>query len=172
MTMAPMTIDCRSLRPDDTPDLIRFFEAISQSGSERLFHPHPFTAACAERICRHRDSVADAHDEYHAAFAASAGGRDLVAYGMLRGWAEGYEVPSLGIAVHPRHRGRGIARVFMHHLHEVAAARGARKVRLKVYRNNDPARRLYESLGYRLEPHSDMELIGFHDTARKALSSC
>jgi ribosomal-protein-alanine N-acetyltransferase len=172
MTTAQMTIACRSLRPDDAPDLLRFFEALSRSGSDRLFHPHPFTAAWAERICRHRDTVGDAHDEYHAAFADPADGEELVAYGMLRGWAEGYEVPSLGIAVHPLHRGRGIARRFMDHLHDVAASRAAHRVRLKVYRDNDPARSLYESLGYRLEPHSDVELIGFRDITRKALSPC
>jgi ribosomal protein S18 acetylase RimI-like enzyme len=49
----------------------------------------------------------------------------------------------------------------MDHLHAVAAERGAPRVRLKVYRNNRAAIRLYESLAYEFEPFSETELLGF-----------
>jgi len=90
---------------------------------------------------------------------ALEGGR-IIAYGMLRGWSEGYAIPSLGIAVLPECRRRGVARQLMHHLHEVAADRGAASVRLTVYRENRAASLLYESFGYRLTPCSDHELRG------------
>jgi len=44
---------------------------------------------------------------------------------MLRGWDEGYETPSLGIAVHPDARGLGLARTFMGFLHAAASFQGA-----------------------------------------------
>jgi ribosomal protein S18 acetylase RimI-like enzyme len=47
----------------------------------------------------------------------------------------------------------------MEHLHDVARARGATRVRLKVYRENTPAVRLYEAFGYSFEAEGD-ELIG------------
>ncbi len=57
----------------------------------------------------------------------------IVAYGMLRGWDEGYETPSLGIAVHSEWQARGVGRRMMEHLHQVARVRGAKRIRLKVY---------------------------------------
>jgi len=72
----------------------------------------------------------------------------VVCYGMLRGWSEGYEIPSLGLAVLAACRGRGVGGTMIEVLHAVAKARGAPKVRLTVDRDNAPARRLYASRGY------------------------
>jgi ribosomal protein S18 acetylase RimI-like enzyme len=126
-------------------------------GDDRWFHPHPFTAE-------------------HAAYLAGYQGRDLyyvatqselvLAYGMLRGWDEGYEVPSLGIAVHARARGTGLARTFMQFLHSAARFQGAPRVRLRVYPENTAARRLYESLGYQFQPGADHQLLGFFEFAK------
>lgn len=139
---------------------------MTAAGDGSFFHPHPLTGAAARSICRHQH-VDGGRDEYHVMVDPDVRGR-VVGYGMLRGWAEGFVVPSLGIAVHPDHRGRGIARRLMTHLHDVAAERGADRVRLRVYRDNLPAVRLYASLGYELQPHSATELLGFLTLARMA----
>lgn len=150
---------CRHAIPGDEAGLAGLFAALTDAGDGSLFHPHPLTRGAADSICRHR--TAEGHrDEYHVAVDPGDDGA-IVAYGLLRGWSEGFAVPSLGIAVHPAHRSRGIARRLMTHLHDVAAARGAARVRLKVYRHNLPAMRLYESLGYEFQPHSATELLGF-----------
>lgn len=154
----------RPATPADEDGLTGLFVALARAGDERLFHPHPLTREAARHVCRHREVTGDRpHDEYHVAIVPSGDGATdtVVGYGMLRGWTEGYEIPSLGIAVHPDHRGCGIARQLMDHLHAVAAARGAARVRLKVYRQNLAAVRLYESLAYELEPFSETELLGF-----------
>jgi len=153
----------RPASPEDEAGLAALFSALAGTGDERLFHPHPLTPESARTICRGRESTSvHAADEYHLAIDASAsdGPGPVVGYGLLRGWSEGFAVPSLGIAVHPAHRGRGIARRLMHHLHDVAARRGAKRVRLKVYRHNTAALRLYESLGYEFHPHSPTEFLG------------
>ena len=67
---------------------------------------------------------------------------------MLRGWDEGYDVPSLGIAVRVDHYRHGHGRVMMTALHATAWSRGAGAVRLRVAPANQNARRLYDSLGY------------------------
>jgi [ribosomal protein S18]-alanine N-acetyltransferase len=140
---------CR-LGPQHEAGLARLFEALTAQGDDRYFHPHPFTPEEARRLCR-----AQGHDLYYVAVAD-----DVLAYGMLRGWDAGYEVPSLGIAVHPRARGTGLARAFMQFLHAASAVRKAPRVRLKVYPQNAPARRLYESLGYRFDPPAGDQLVG------------
>ena len=82
---------------------------------------------------------------------------------MLRGWDAGYDMPSLGLAVTPSHRGRGLAREMMHHLHQRAKHRGADRVRLKVDRRDLVAKALYDSLGYRFDRVSSTELVGYCD---------
>lgn len=154
----------RPATPEDATALADFFAALATAGNERVFHPHPLTHEAARAICHHRAlAQGSVCDEYHIAIETSgtSGSGPVVGYGILRGWAEGFSVPSLGIAVHPDHRGRGIARRLMAHLHAVAARRGAERVRLKVYRHNTQALGLYESLGYEFEPHSETELLGF-----------
>ena len=136
----------------------RFLAALDANGDAEFFHPHGFDEdSSLEIVNRSLRGV----DEYWLAVA----GEDILAYGMLRGWDEGYDVPSLGLAVAPDHRGRGLARAMMLHLHDRAASRGAVRIRLKVDRRNLSALRIYEAQGYRLDDHSATELIGFFELA-------
>ena len=71
-----------------------------------------------------------------------------VAYGMLRGWDEGYVTPSLGIAVRRSAKGRGMGRRMMDQLHAEARRRGAPHGSTPCRPDNETARRLYEGVGY------------------------
>ncbi len=153
----PSALEFCRLSPPLQAGLAAFFDALTAGGDDRWFHPHPFTADEAGRLCAYQG-----RDLYYAAVAGDA----VLAYGMLRGWDEGYETPSLGVAVHPDARGLGLARAFMGFLQVAAAYQGARHVRLKVYPDNTAARRLYESLGYRLESTADGQLLGVLDLKR------
>lgn len=143
---------CVALGPQHASFLGLLFSRLREAGDENFFHPHPLT-----------DKEAVERSNY--------GGRDFycvmlqdnkaIGYGMLRGWDEGYAVPSLGIALDPSTRGQGNSRILMNFLHDTAKKRGATKIRLKVNSNNRPAIELYRSLGYIFEPEHDQELIGF-----------
>ena len=121
-----------------------------------FFRPHPFSAGEARRLANYagRDVYA----------ILTVDGR-AVAYGMLRGWDEGYATPSLGIAVRRSAQRRGYGRMMMKALHDAARARGASRVRLRVHRDNDVARRLYESVGYRYDGEDRGELVMIADLA-------
>ena len=111
------------------------------------------TCEHAEVICNHRGL-----DIYCGAFLED---EVLVAYGILRGWDEGFEIPSLGILVSRPHRGRGIGRRVMNALHSLARLRGAESVRLRVAPGNSAARALYEAMGYVFDGTMDRgELVG------------
>lgn len=87
-------------------------------------------------------------------------GGEIIGYGMLRGWDEGFQTPSLGIVIDPSAQGRGLGRCLMSVLHAAARERGASQIRLKVYPENKPAVELYKSLGYEFLAEQDGQLIG------------
>lgn len=128
------------LRSDNSRALGELFEAL-QPEADR-FHPHPLTREHARKLCA---------DPQGGTYIVVLIDEVAVAYGMLRGWREHPTVPSLGIAVHPDHRGKRIGRLLMEYLRVVASLRGAKKIRLKVYPENKRAIRLYVGLGYVFE---------------------
>jgi len=133
----------------------RFFEELAADDeATALFHPHPFTAEQAEAI-----AAGDGRDYY----AAMLVGDTMVAYGMLRGWDEGYERPSLGIVIGAAHRGLGLGHLMMEYLHAVARVRGAPSIILRVYKHNTAAVELYRRMGYVLSELNEHEWRGTLD---------
>jgi ribosomal-protein-alanine N-acetyltransferase len=131
--------------------LSAFFEHLRAAGDDIQFHPHPMTREEAERRVRY-----DGRDLYYVLI----DGTRVLGYGMLRGWDEGYEIPSLGIAIHPHQRRRGLARLVMTFLHEAARRRSAKQVRLTVNADNMGAVRLYREFGYAFRQLNDGRLEG------------
>ena len=132
--------------------LVRFFEEIQSSGETDFFHPHPFTAIEAQRRVQYCGS-----DLYY----ALTDDAQIIGYGMLRGWDEGYAIPSLGIYIARSARGRGLGELLMQFLHAAARSKGAEKIRLKVYSHNVTAVALYQKLGYHFKQQEFHQLIGY-----------
>jgi ribosomal protein S18 acetylase RimI-like enzyme len=148
-----MSIDLRVLDPSLTQSLSEFFDAIHQ---DEHFHPHPFTLEQAKFVCEDPGK-----DIYVAAVRASS---IVIGYGMLRGWNQGFDIPSLGIALLPEDRGKGLGKLLMLYLHYLAKSAGSSRVRLKVYPTNQHALALYRSLGYSFEPEKeDQQYVGYCD---------
>jgi ribosomal-protein-alanine N-acetyltransferase len=147
----------RGPEPADEVAIARFFAALVTAGDSQTFLSHSFTAReayhLARRFCPEGQPT---EDVYRFGFARG----EAVAYGMLRGGDEGFAEPSIGIAVHPDFRGRGLARQMITQLHDLARLRGAKLVRLKVYRDNTAAVGLYQKLGYILTPHDEAQWLG------------
>ena len=140
--------------PDDAHDLGEFFEVLaSDPDTPRLFHPHPLTRAYAHELCAH---VGDGRDGYFLAWYADR----IVAYWMLRGWDEGYVVPSFGVAVHPSARGLRLGAASLEHAIEVSRSRGAPRLRLTVYRSNERALQVYRRFGFTFQDKNERELVG------------
>lgn len=151
------------VRPDNEAALLRLLQALESEGEAKHFHPHPFTEDAVREIARHSGK-----DEYLLAFRSG----EPVAYGMLRGWDEGFEIPSLGIACHPAHRGRGIGRHLTQELHRRARKAGADQIRLKVYPDNARAIALYRDLGYRFEAGLEHDqLVGYAELKGSVFAS-
>ena len=84
----------------------------------------------------------------------------IYAYGMLRGWQNGYEIPSLGIIVDKNERRKGYSNLMMEYLHEIAKKRGCNKVRLTVLKENTVAISLYNKLGYIFNEKDEKNIVG------------
>lgn len=132
--------------------LTEFFIEIQQSEEYKFFHPHPFDSQTAKAITDY-----SGHDLYYALMQGSR----MCGYGMLRGWDAGFEIPSLGIIIHPSKRRKQLGSLLLNFLHITARIRGAKKIRLKVYHENSAALELYNKFGYIFgEKDTDGQLIG------------
>jgi [ribosomal protein S18]-alanine N-acetyltransferase len=143
----------RELTVIDEAALAAFFEENNRPEVTAHFHPFPLDAETAHRIC-----VAPRRDRYFAAWDYDAIG----GVAMLRGWDEGYAVPSFGILVGHRHRGRGTGRALTEYALALAREMKAPKVRLTVHADNARAIRLYERTGFQAsETLADGRLVMF-----------
>jgi [ribosomal protein S18]-alanine N-acetyltransferase len=147
-------LECRLLSPELVGPLDRFFQRIVAAGEQEFFHPHPLTAQHAVERGAYLGK-----DLYY----LLVDGQEALGYGMLRGWDEGFKIPSLGIAIDPGARHLGLGRLLMAFLHGAARRRGAHRVRLRVSGNNIGAVALYRSLGYAFEGEPDGQMLGYLD---------
>jgi len=81
--------------------------------------------------------------------------KEICAYGILRGWDEGFKIPSLGIMISKNFRGKGLSYIMMQHLHDLTKERGYNQIRLRVLKQNYKAISLYKKLGYTLNVDFD-----------------
>jgi ribosomal protein S18 acetylase RimI-like enzyme len=119
--------------------LTELFERNSMPAVTSSFDPFPLTAREAQRIALepHKDAY----------FVAVRAGRP-VGLSMLRGFDEGYEIPSFGIFVDHEAHGQGVGRALTAWTVGAAQGLGCPSVRLTVYSTNSVALGLYASLGF------------------------
>jgi ribosomal protein S18 acetylase RimI-like enzyme len=138
----------------DAAPLGQFFEALAADlETARFFHPHPLTIAYATELCARVSSCRDLY------FVARWRGQ-IAGYSLLRGWDEGYAIPSVGVCVHPALRNAGLGHVLMAHAVEQSRAAGAPRLRLSVYRENERGRHVWAKFGYVFSDKNEHELLG------------
>ena len=84
--------------------LAQFFKDIVANKDDVYFHPHPLTYKTAKSIATY-----EGNDLY----LLQIKDNKIAGYAMLRGWDDGYSIPSLGIVIHPNFRRQGLAQKFM-----------------------------------------------------------
>ena len=153
------------LQPAYCASLARLLEDNDREEIIDHFHPFPMTRETAERLC-----LGQFKDCYYISFLDNA----MVGLAMLRGWDEGYEVPSFGVFVDYRYRGLGLGRVLTDYAMIDAKLKGCAKVRLTVYESNVRGWRLYTSLGFQEQSRDPVDRRGHPDkriVMLKSLSS-
>lgn len=139
------------LSPSLCKHIVEFFRMIS---SNTFFHPHPFDLKEVHKRCYYKG------DNIYCALID----KEVLAYGFIRGWDEGWDDKCLGIITNPSEKRQGLGELLVRFLHIAAKRRGLKRLRLHVSPDNIPAINLYKKTGYTFsgEKH-DGELIGFKD---------
>lgn len=129
----------RKLLQEDLPALGTLFDENNVPEITRHFHPFPLSCGSAREILKE-----DSMDHYFGIFC----GAQLAGFSMLRGWDEGYDVPSFGMFVSVHSQNKGIGSKLLDLTLKEAGKMGCRKIRLSVYEDNDKAHHMYESRGF------------------------
>ncbi len=139
------------VRPEDASALAALFERNSIPAVTEKFDPFPLTSVHAHRI-----ALEPRQDDYYIALCK----KDLLGLSMLRGFDEGYEIPSFGVFIDHACQGRGVGRRLTVWTIDQARLRGCPAVRLSVYADNVGARSLYASLGFHEQERQAVERTG------------
>ena len=151
------TVQLENLAPGHEVGLSDLFCALSANGDGDLFYPHPLTPEEARRLCGYAGL-----DHY---FVATVNDR-ILGYGMLRGWDEGYAIPSLGLATHPDARSQGLGEFLMRGLIQQARNRRASQLRLTVDASRGRFINFFVRHGFVFSPFKPGRLLGMLDLQR------
>lgn len=144
-------LEIKILKPEMEQALASFFAAVAKDNYACYYHPYSLTPETAQSLCGL--SGRDLHY-------ALTDSETVLGHGMLRGWDEGYDIPSLGIVIHPEATNKGLGGMFVRFLHSAAWVRGCSAIRLSVHKDNTSALRIYTKLGYTFVPASESEFTG------------
>ena len=154
-----MAIEIRDLRDDELEFLREMLYTALDWRPDVELPPREFVLAHEQVVIYHEDWGRDSD----VALVAEEDGRPIGAawyrFFTEEVHGEGYvdeETPELAIAVVDGYRGHGVGRALMDALHERARQAGLERVGLSVDADN-PAKRLYERLGYfDYKPNDDL----------------
>lgn len=152
-------LEIKKLDRDMELSLIGFFSDVAKGDYARYYYPYDFTPESAKELCNLSGK------DLHYVLTDSLQDR-ILGHGMLRGWDEGYDIPSLGIIIHPDFTNRGLGTWFVNFLHSVAWTKGCSKIRLRVHKDNIAAFNIYKKLGYIFTPGENEEFIGILSRGR------
>jgi [ribosomal protein S18]-alanine N-acetyltransferase len=139
LLVGQQSVVVRLLTAPDEVALCSFFARNSDPGTVRYFHPFSLDPAVAQRLAHHQG-----RDRYYVALYSG----DVIALSMLRGWDDGYVVPSFGILVDHDWRSRGLGSALLEFTLDEARVIGASCVRLSVYASHVSALQLYLKQGF------------------------
>jgi len=119
--------------------------------NNKLFQPHPFDEEYIFYLWK---------GHYENLFYAVRENTEIIGYGFLRGFDEGWDDICLGIYI--LDRGKGLGELLMNFLHTVAKRQRLERLRLHCHPDNKKALNLYKKMDYEFngEKHNG-ELVGF-----------
>ncbi len=90
---------------------------------------------------------------------------------MLRGWDDGYEIPSFGGCTHSALRNAGLGQSLLAHAIVESRSAGAQRLRLTVYKSNERAVHVYRKFGFEFSDKNEHEFVGLLDLTGEVSSN-
>jgi ribosomal protein S18 acetylase RimI-like enzyme len=149
-----MNLNIKLVDLNDFDSLKDFFLENDKPSITRYFNPFPLTEESAYGITKNKHK-----DFYYVAYLDNK----IVGFTMLRGWEEGYIVPSFGILVHHKFTNLGYGKILTNFTLDQALNLNCKKVRLTVYKSNFVAIHIYRSLGFSEISHEHLNLDGVQE---------
>lgn len=84
------------------------------------------------------------NDKYFGIFLSNK----IVGFYMLRGFDDGFDIPSYGVIISSDYSNKGLSRLTLYHAFTFCKINGIKKIMLKVHPENTYAKNLYESVGF------------------------
>jgi len=134
----------RRLQKEDKEIFWEYFQALSEK-TKNFFQPHPFDKETAEKLCNENDPEI----VRFIAVEEVNGEEEVIIYAFLSGLSGDF--PSLGIGIRDDYQGKGLGRILMEHLVELAKSLGKKGLSLTVFDDNKNAFHLYSKLGFKVE---------------------
>jgi len=74
---------------------------------------------------------------------------ELIGFYMLRGFDEGYSVPSYGVWISEKYSNKGLSTFTLQHAISICKLNAIKKLMLKVHPDNIAAKHIYEKYGFK-----------------------
>jgi RimJ/RimL family protein N-acetyltransferase len=137
----PDNIEIKKINPDFADTLSTLLQSSDKEYS-KYFIPFPFEKKSIKKIL----SVS-VKNSYFGVFVDNV----LVGFYMLRGFDEGYKIPSYGVWISEKFSGLGISKLTLQHAIAYCKINKIKKLMLKVHPENSIAKNIYEHFGFRME---------------------
>lgn len=137
--MNPKTLEIKKLITDNTKELAQLLQSADEDYSQ-YFIPFTFDDETILRIISNAIK-----DQYYGIFVDSK----LAGFYMLRGFDEGYSIPSYGVWISEKYVNRGLSTFSLQHAISFCKLNSIKKLMLKVHPENQAAKHIYEKYGFK-----------------------
>lgn len=127
-------------------EIKEFFKAIK---GDKFFHPFLFNDEAIEMMSKAKKDM----------YLFYTNKEKITGMFMLRGWDEGYEIPSFGMIVHPKYRGKGIGTDMLEEAIKICKKKKCKKIRLSVDKGNVIARKMYIKAGFKFNKNIGLKTL-------------
>lgn len=132
-------LQIRELLPENSDELASLMAGTEKEYSKH-FIPFNFEKATIRKILNLANK-----DKYFGIFFQD----EIAGFYMLRGFDEGYDIPSYGVWISPKYSGKGLAGLTIAHAISYCKILGVKGILLKVHPDNNSAKHIYEKAGFK-----------------------
>ena len=132
-------LEIREIGATEGDELFKLLTSDDKSYS-KYFIPFPFELEVIKNILREKKQ-----DKFFGIFEESK----LIGFYMLRGFDEGFNVPSYGVWISKSYSNKGLSTLTLYHAFAFCRLNNISKLMLKVHPQNTVAKNIYEKLGFR-----------------------